>query len=78
MNIEAANEILRENALGLIRHDFNGLCPDAVAGPDIRDPACTVCKALIVTEDGDLAAEAERASQWVEEKEQTFSARSLF
>ncbi len=28
-------------------HDWNGLCPDSVAGMDSRDPDCAACRALM-------------------------------
>lgn len=30
-----------------IPHVYNGKCPDAVEGPDVRDEECPACKVLI-------------------------------
>lgn len=39
-------DVLRQHALGLIHHEAQGLCPDPVQGPAMRDPQCAVCRAL--------------------------------
>lgn len=40
------SKALRMVATNQMRHLYNGLCPDDVAGHDSRDPACPVCKAI--------------------------------
>lgn len=55
--VEAINA-LRRHATGELHHAFAGLCPDAVEGPDTRDPECTVCQALVALRpDGPLREE---------------------
>jgi transposase InsO family protein len=47
---DAATDVLRALhgvALGLMPHDFKGLCPDDVEGVDVRDPECPACQILI-------------------------------
>ena len=34
-------------ATGRIKHDFMGMCPDRIVGPDARDPDCPACRVLI-------------------------------
>jgi len=44
--LEAQVERLRDVATGKIKHVFNGLCPDEIEGPDVRDPDCVACQIL--------------------------------
>lgn len=39
---------LLDVATGRVRHDFLGLCPDSIEGPDSRDPQCPACKVLLL------------------------------
>ncbi len=41
---------LLQVATSSIPHSFNGLCPDEVEGPDVRDHDCPACQALIAVE----------------------------
>jgi len=47
---------LRDVATGKIKHVFNGLCPDDIEGPNVRDPDCMACQIL------DAAIDTARAS----------------
>jgi hypothetical protein len=37
-------------ATGRVRHDYEGLCPDDVNGPDARDGMCKACNLLVDAE----------------------------
>lgn len=37
-------------ATGELKHVYNGLCPDAVEGPLVRDPECPACQLLLTAE----------------------------
>lgn len=39
-------QVLRAAADGRLKHLYAGKCPDSVEGPDVRDDACVVCRAL--------------------------------
>lgn len=41
---------LRKIADGTVVHRFMGGCPDALEGPDVRDPDCPACAILTVTD----------------------------
>ncbi|HHN0112333.1 TPA: hypothetical protein ACRMT7_006030 [Pseudomonas aeruginosa] len=47
----SALDTLRRFATGDIKHLNNGHCPDALEGHETRDPNCSVCRALIDTEE---------------------------
>jgi len=36
----------RDVATGKVKHVFNGLCPDEIEGPFVRDAACPACRML--------------------------------
>lgn len=38
---------LHQVATGRIGHIYNGLCPDSVEGPDVRDIDCPACRVLL-------------------------------
>jgi len=40
-------QALLDAATGKTPHVFNGLCPDSIEGPDVRDPDCPACQALM-------------------------------
>ena len=40
-------DVLTKIATGELKHAFNGGCPDAVEGPNVRDPECPACQALL-------------------------------
>lgn len=40
-------QALLDAATGKTPHVFNGLCPDSIEGPDVRDPDCPACQALL-------------------------------
>ena len=42
-----AVKILISHAEGRAPHVGSGACPDAIEGPDTRDPDCPVCAALV-------------------------------
>lgn len=41
---------LIEVATAKIAHAYNGMCPDAVEGHDVRDDECPACRVLIAAE----------------------------
>lgn len=47
----SALDTLRRFATGEVGHLNNGHCPDALEGHETRDPNCSVCRALIDTEE---------------------------
>ena len=59
-----ALDLLVAFAEGRLQHQNMGLCPDAIEGPDVRDPECAVCCAITAvadrTADDALRADAER------------------
>ena len=48
-----AQRMLVAHAEGRVMHLGQGLCPDHVEDPDVRDPECPVCRALVtLSQDG--------------------------
>lgn len=41
-----SHDVLRDHALGISSHRYEGLCPDHVDGPEQRDLECEVCAAI--------------------------------
>ena len=42
---------MHDVATGRIAHDYSGLCPDGVEGPDVRDRECPACRVLIMVDE---------------------------
>lgn len=41
---------LRDIATGVTSHRYNGMCPDELEGPDVRDTDCPACRALLAAD----------------------------
>jgi hypothetical protein len=41
---------LREIATGEARHVYNGMCPDEIEGPTVRDDECPACRVLLAAD----------------------------
>ncbi|MGY4838020.1 hypothetical protein [Burkholderia pyrrocinia] len=41
---------LRAIATGELQHAYNGMCPDQVEGPAVRDEDCPACRALLAAD----------------------------
>jgi hypothetical protein len=50
MNYTDVLEQLRAIATGETQHVYNGLCPDQVEGPAVRDDACPACRVLLAAD----------------------------
>ena len=37
-------------ATGELQHAYNGMCPDQVEGPEVRDEDCPACCALLAAD----------------------------
>lgn len=64
-------QALLDAATGKTPHVFNGLCPDSIEGPDVRDPDCPACQALLGVTQAKSEAVAfvdERAISWLKDR----------
>ena len=52
MTHKEAVSVLVDHARGVVRHRYEGACPDECEGPFVRDPNCDVCAALMRIENG--------------------------